>query len=115
MASTDGVIQFQKHVNAVLETTKRKFDHSVYGGEAPAVEAAKQFLSRGKVIMNIYDGIGRQPAERKSWITKTFGADAVTSKPLAVQRAILINRLVNVKFQVLRHVSCKLPFVQLLV
>ena len=93
MASTNGLIHFQKHINAVLETTKRKFDHSVYGGEAQATEAAKQFLSRGKVIMNLYDAIGRQPAERKDWITKTFGADALTNKPLAVQRVILVNRL----------------------
>ena len=84
---------FPKHINAVMETTKRKFDHSVYGGEAQATEAAKQFLSRGKVIMNLYDAIGRQPAERKDWITKTFGADALTNKPLAVQRVILVNRL----------------------
>ena len=30
MASSNGLNQFQKHVNAVLESPKRRFDHSLY-------------------------------------------------------------------------------------
>ena len=30
MASTNGFNQFQKHVNAVLKSPKRRFDHSLY-------------------------------------------------------------------------------------
>ena len=30
MASTNGLNQFQKHVNAVLKSLKRRFDHSSY-------------------------------------------------------------------------------------
>ena len=97
MANTKEVNTFQKHVNAVLESAKRRFDHSLYGGEAQAIEAAKQFLSQGKVFMTRFDSIGRQPAERKEWITKTFGADALTSKALAVQRSILVDRLCQQK------------------
>ena len=96
MASHAGLQKFQKHCAAVLESTKRRFDHSDFGGESQAVEAANFFMSQGKKLIIRFESLGRKPAERKQWIKDMFGGDAVHQhRPLKYQQASLVSRLIS--------------------
>lgn len=94
-ANHDGVQKFQKHCVVALENTKRRFDHSDFGGEVPAIEAAKHFLACGQKLINRFEALKGNPEERKQFIKTTFGGDAFQpNKRLKAQQALLVSKLI---------------------
>ena len=94
MAKASAVQEFQKHCYVSLDSTKRKLEYSDYGGKTQALEVANHFLTRGKAIRIEFDMLRGSPLERKEWIIKHFGEDALqVRKSLAVQRSMLVYRL----------------------
>ena len=92
----DDIMQYQAHCVAFLASTRRRFEHKVFGGEEQANAAAKQFVSLGQTLLDQFDSYNGKPSGRKTFLVKELGScSSIISKSIAKQRASVVCMLVG--------------------
>ena len=90
------IVQYQAHCVAFLASTRRRFDHKVFGGEEQANAAAKQFVSLGQTLLDQFDSYNGKPSDRKTFLVNELGCcPSIMSKSIAKQRASVACMLIG--------------------
>lgn len=90
------IMQYQAHCVAILASTRRRFDHKLFGGEEQARAAAKQFVSLGQALLDQFDSYSGKPGDRKSFLVKELCCcPSIMSKSIAKQRSTVVCMLIG--------------------